>query len=68
MTAELLEKTALVIVESKQAAQNASQENVPYFQVADGRRALSLLIAKAYGNPEDKLKFWGSRELMGKPL
>lgn len=66
VTAELLEKTALVIVESKQAAQNASQENVPYFQVADGRRALSLLIAKAYGNPEDKLKFWGVTGTNGK--
>ena len=66
VTAELLEKTKLVIVESSEAAQRALHHKTAYIQVKDGRRALSILMARAYDNPEKKLKFWGVTGTNGK--
>jgi len=66
VTAELLEKTKLVIVESSEAAQRALHHKTAYIQVKDGRRALSVLMARAYDNPEKQLKFWGVTGTNGK--
>ena len=44
------------------------QEDITIIKVRDTRKALAIMSSNYFGNPKDKLKIIGIKELMVKPL